>query len=108
MLQSLKSRGGHLADGHIWNFVNDIRLVGELTKVVRTVATGALLEGWATITAYRSQMTRGAISGMCVVGPVFQTAKRGKVIDLQPIFCRLESIMPSVVSGSYTGTAKSL
>ncbi len=51
MLQSLKNRGDRLADGQTWTFVNDIRLVGELTKVVRTVATGGILEGWATITA---------------------------------------------------------
>lgn len=106
MLQSTKGRGDGLADGQMWTFINDIRLVGELTKVIRTVAGGAILEGWATITAYQSRMTKGAIPGMCIVGPVFSTAERCKVLDLQPTFCRLERIIPSVMGESCIGATK--
>lgn len=91
MFQSWGSVDDNLADGQTWTFLNDIRLVGELTKVIRTAASGAILEGWATITGYRSCMTKGAVAGMCVVGPVFRTAMRGQVLDLQPIFCRVDS-----------------
>ena len=90
MLQSQGSGDDHVADGQTWTFMNDIRLVGELTKVVRTVARGVILEGWATITAHRSRMTLGAIEGMCVGGPVIRTKMRGQVLDLQPIFCRVD------------------
>lgn len=100
MLQALNKRDDSLGGNNTWTFSNDVRLVGELTRVVHAVASGVIVEGWATITAYRSRMTDGAIPGMCVIGPVFSTASRGKVLDSDPIFCRLDGINPSVLAGS--------
>lgn len=94
MSPTLQSRAASAVEGQTWTFINDNRFVGEMTKVACTVANGEVLEGWAAITAYRSSMTKGGVAGMCVVGPVFSTAKRGKILDLQPIFSRLENQIP--------------
>lgn len=93
MLKPVKCRVDSVADGQTWTFIDDVRVVGELTEVFCTIASGAIIEGWATITAYRSCMAEGAIPGMCVTGPVFSTAKRANVLDLHPIFSRLKSII---------------
>lgn|GEM_PF-3312657 len=107
MLHSMESRGDRISDGHTWTFIDDNRLVGELTKVVRTLASGTTLEGWATIAAYRSSMTKGAIPGMCIVGPVFSTVERSTVLDLHPTFCRLDRMIPSVETDRVLGQPSS-
>lgn len=77
-------------EGQSWSFMNDVRLVGELTKVVCTIASGAIFRGWAKIVAHRGRSAFGGITGMFVAGPVFSDENRDTILDPRPLFVRAD------------------